>query len=123
MLTGSSVLALMRSFLTLTLLLMANLAIGVSSTFGRSFSEGQKTTANIFFSEHGAPLDRSRALDTVIKNAPEYSMDQYASKVVEKCLKVGGPEFLDRYLDRVCEGRPDRPRIPLIDSKHPIWIS
>ena len=44
-------------------------------------------------------------------------MDQYASKVVEKCLKVGGPEFLDRYLDRVCEGRPDRPRIPLIDSK------
>lgn len=44
-------------------------------------------------------------------------MDQYASKVVEKCLKIGGSEFLDRYLDRVCEGRSDRPRIPLIDSK------
>jgi len=43
-------------------------------------------------------------------------MDQYASKVVEKCLKIGGNEFLDRYLDRVCEGRSDRPRIPLIDS-------
>ncbi|KAI5852260.1 armadillo-type protein [Tricharina praecox] len=65
--------------------------------------------------EHGAPHDRSRAIDVVIQNAPEYSMDQYASKVVEKCLKVGGNEFLDRYLDRVCEGRPDRPRIPLID--------
>ena len=44
-------------------------------------------------------------------------MDQFASKVVEKCLKIGGNEFLDRYLERVCEGRLDRPRIPLIDSK------
>ena len=46
-------------------------------------------------------------------------MDQFASKVVEKCLKIGGTEFLERYLERVCEGRPDRPRIPLIDSK---WL-
>lgn len=44
-------------------------------------------------------------------------MDQFASKVVEKCLKIGGSEFLERYLDRVCEGRADRPRIPLIDSE------
>ena len=70
-------------------------------------------------SEHGAPADRSRAIDVVIHNAPEYSMDQYASKVVEKCLKIGGAEFLERYLDRVCEGRVDRPRIPLIDSRSP----
>ncbi|KXJ89663.1 armadillo-type protein [Microdochium bolleyi] len=65
--------------------------------------------------EHGAPADRSRAVDHVIRFAAEYSMDQYASKVVEKCLKIGGAEFLSRYLDRVCEGRMDRPRIPLID--------
>ncbi|KAI1411771.1 ARM repeat-containing protein [Hypoxylon sp. FL1857] len=65
--------------------------------------------------EHGAPADRSRAIDHVIRYAAEYSMDQYASKVVEKCLKIGGTEFLARYLDRVCEGRVDRPRIPLID--------
>ncbi|KAI0161248.1 armadillo-type protein [Xylariaceae sp. FL1272] len=65
--------------------------------------------------EHGAPADRSRAIDHVIRYAAEYSMDQYASKVVEKCLKIGGAEFLARYLDRVCEGRMDRPRIPLID--------
>jgi hypothetical protein len=65
--------------------------------------------------EHGAPADRSRAIDHVIRYAAEYSMDQFASKVVEKCLKIGGPEFLSRYLDRVCEGRVDRPRIPLID--------
>ncbi|KAG9233129.1 putative meiotic coiled-coil protein 2 [Amylocarpus encephaloides] len=65
--------------------------------------------------EHGAPADRSRAIDHVVRYASEYSMDQFASKVVEKCLKIGGVDFLTRYLDRVCEGRLDRPRIPLID--------
>ncbi|ROT43525.1 meiotic coiled-coil protein [Sodiomyces alkalinus F11] len=65
--------------------------------------------------EHGAPADRGRAVDHVIRYAAEYSTDQFASKVVEKCLKIGGTEFLTRYLDRVCEGRRDRPRIPLID--------
>ena len=50
-------------------------------------------------------------------------MDQFASKVVEKCLKIGGTEFLERYLERVCEGRPDRPRIPLIDSKWPCFAA
>jgi hypothetical protein len=45
-------------------------------------------------------------------------MDQYASKVIEKCLKIGGNDFVDRYLERICEGRPDRPRMPLIDSKY-----
>ncbi|KAK7417131.1 hypothetical protein QQX98_004734 [Neonectria punicea] len=65
--------------------------------------------------EHGGPPDRSRAIDHVIRYAAEYSTDQFASKVVEKCLKIGGGEFLGRYLDRVCEGRRDRTRIPLID--------
>ncbi|KAM0250905.1 hypothetical protein ACHAQJ_008439 [Trichoderma viride] len=65
--------------------------------------------------EHGAPPDRSRAVDHVIRYAAEYSTDQFASKVVEKCLKIGSAEFLGRYLDRVCEGRRDRTRIPLID--------
>jgi hypothetical protein len=67
--------------------------------------------------EHGAPADRSRAIDHILRFATEYSMDQYASKVIEKCLKIGGNDFLERYLDRVCEGRPDRPRMPLIDSE------
>ena len=67
--------------------------------------------------EHGLPSDRSRAIDHVLRYATEYSMDQFASKVVEKCLKIGGAEFLERYLERVCEGRADRPRIPLIDSR------
>ncbi|KAF2660251.1 ARM repeat-containing protein [Lophiostoma macrostomum CBS 122681] len=65
--------------------------------------------------EHGSPADRSRAIDHILRFATEYSMDQYASKVIEKCLKIGGNDFLERYLERVCEGRPDRPRMPLID--------
>ncbi|KAK4631140.1 Meiotic coiled-coil protein 2 [Fulvia fulva] len=65
--------------------------------------------------EHGSIPDRTRATEHVLRYATEYSMDQFASKVVEKCLKIGGGDFLDRYLDRVCEARPDRPRIPLID--------
>ncbi|KKA30101.1 hypothetical protein TD95_003055 [Thielaviopsis punctulata] len=65
--------------------------------------------------EHGAENDKKRAIDHVLSCAAEYSTDQFASKVVEKCLKIGGPEFIGCYLDRVCEGRPDRPRIPLID--------
>ncbi|KAF1353224.1 armadillo-type protein [Delphinella strobiligena] len=65
--------------------------------------------------EHGNPPDRTRAIDHVLRFATEYSMDQFASKVVEKCLKISSTDFLDRYLDRVCEARPDRPRMPLID--------
>ncbi|KEQ77020.1 ARM repeat-containing protein [Aureobasidium namibiae CBS 147.97] len=65
--------------------------------------------------EHGAIPDRNHAIDHVLRFATEYSMDQFASKVVEKCLKIGGTEFLDRYLDRVCEAHADRPRMPLID--------
>jgi hypothetical protein len=65
--------------------------------------------------EHGSPADRNRAIDHILRFATEYSTDQYASKVIEKCLKIGGNEFLDKYLDRVCRSRADRPRIPLID--------
>ncbi|KAF3396274.1 Meiotic coiled-coil protein 2 [Penicillium rolfsii] len=65
--------------------------------------------------EHGAPHDKSRAIEHVLHHAVDYSIDQFASKIVEKCLKIGGSEFLDRYLNCVCTGRTDRPRMPLID--------
>ncbi|KAJ5183207.1 Armadillo-like helical [Penicillium capsulatum] len=65
--------------------------------------------------EHGAPHDKSRAVEHVLHHSVDYSMDQFASKIVEKCLKIGGSEFLERYLSRVCTGRADRPRMPLID--------
>ncbi|KAF7593152.1 hypothetical protein BBP40_011865 [Aspergillus hancockii] len=65
--------------------------------------------------EHGAPHDKNRAIEHILLWAIDYSMDQFASKIVEKCLKIGGSEFLNRYLTRVCTGRTDRPRMPLID--------
>ncbi|KAH8691105.1 Pumilio-family RNA binding repeat domain protein [Talaromyces proteolyticus] len=65
--------------------------------------------------EHGATHDKNRAIEHILHWSADYSMDQFASKVVEKCLKIGGPEFLDRYLARICTGRADRPRMPLID--------
>ena len=65
--------------------------------------------------EHGATVDRNFAVDHVLEFATEYSTHQFASKVVEKCLKVLGNHFLDRYLPRICEARPDRIRLPLID--------
>ncbi|RMD40059.1 hypothetical protein DV735_g5080, partial [Chaetothyriales sp. CBS 134920] len=65
--------------------------------------------------EHGAPPDKRRVVDHILTNSYNYSIDQFASKVVEKCLKIGGHEFLDRYLGVITTARPDRPRIPLID--------
>ena len=69
--------------------------------------------------EHGAPQDRHRAIEHILHHAVRYSVDAYASKVVEKCLKINVPGFLGRYLERLCEGRADRPRIPLVDSE---WV-
>ncbi|KAK4904739.1 hypothetical protein LTR66_017872, partial [Elasticomyces elasticus] len=65
--------------------------------------------------EHAAPADKRRVIDHILVNAYSYSIDQYASKVVEKCLKISGIEFLDRYLTVITTAHPDRPRIPLID--------
>ncbi|KAI8582561.1 hypothetical protein K450DRAFT_227752 [Umbelopsis ramanniana AG] len=59
--------------------------------------------------------DRDRAFNTVLDEAVQLSTDQFASKVVEKALRIGGPAFLTRFVDRVSVGRKDRPRIPLID--------
>ena len=66
--------------------------------------------------EHGSPPDKRRVIDHILANAYSYCIDQFASKVVEKCLKIGGPEFMERYLAVVTTAHPERPRIPLIDS-------
>jgi Pumilio-family RNA binding repeat len=65
--------------------------------------------------EHGDFHDRNDAVQHVLNNAVAYSCDQYASKVVEKCLKIGGNEFLEDYLHVVCRPIQNRPRLPLID--------
>ena len=51
-------------------------------------------------------------------NAVDYSVDQYASKVIEKAIKSGDPAILARYLSALVntpENDRARPRVPLID--------
>ena len=72
--------------------------------------------------EHGSPPDKRRVIDHILDNAYQFSIDQFASKVVEKCLKIGGVDFLERYLGVITTPLPDRPRIPLIDSKSSLNI-
>jgi hypothetical protein len=63
------------------------------------------------------------AINAILDKAAEYSMDQYASKVIEKLLKIGGDEFLERYLKAVTSrSSATNPRMPLIDSKSPHCI-
>lgn len=62
---------------------------------------------------------RQQVRDFVINGAAVYSIDQFASKAVEKLLKLGDPVVIDAYLDKVCQKSAARPRIPLVDSMYP----
>lgn len=58
------------------------------------------------------------ALEAVMTNAIELSMDQYASKVIEKAIKTSDSRILSLYLDAITSKlTPDlaRTRTPLID--------
>jgi hypothetical protein len=65
--------------------------------------------------EHGEQMDRDYLMNYLIDHSVDWSFDQYASKVVEKALKVGGEQYLDRYLDVVCEPETGRSRVSLVD--------
>ncbi|ORY91330.1 armadillo-type protein [Syncephalastrum racemosum] len=45
--------------------------------------------------------DRELAFQTVLDHAASLSTDQYASKVVEKALRIGGPMFFSQFLDKI----------------------
>lgn len=65
--------------------------------------------------EYAAEPYREEVVSLVIENSAVYSVDQFASKAVEKLLKMGETRVIQKFLDKVCEPS-DRPRIPLIDS-------
>lgn len=68
--------------------------------------------------EHGSIIDREVALEVVMVHAIEYSVDQYASKVIEKAIKSGDPVLMSRYLDAITQApvtNRNRTRMPLID--------
>ncbi|RCI01845.1 hypothetical protein CU098_004346, partial [Rhizopus stolonifer] len=58
--------------------------------------------------------DREAAFDIVIREAVQLSMDQFASKVVEKALRMGGQSFLTKFIQRISD-TTHRPRMALID--------
>ncbi|KAF7725299.1 hypothetical protein EC973_000309 [Apophysomyces ossiformis] len=60
--------------------------------------------------------DRRRAFQTVLDECVQLSTDQFASKVVEKALRVGGPVFLTQFVDHITSpNRVCRSRIALVD--------
>lgn len=71
--------------------------------------------------EHGNPDDRLRALDIILQHSATYSMDQYASKVIEKALKCCGPDIFQSYISKIVEKEPGRPRVALIDISSDVY--
>lgn len=60
--------------------------------------------------------DREAAFDFVLDEAVQLSMDQFASKVVEKALRIGGPQFITRFIQRICStNMSNKPRMALVD--------
>jgi Pumilio-family RNA binding repeat len=71
--------------------------------------------------EHGLPEDRKRALEIVLAHSGPYSMDQFASKVIEKALKCCGPEIFHTYIAKIVEKEPGRPRVALVDISSDVY--
>ncbi|TPX37817.1 hypothetical protein SeMB42_g06744 [Synchytrium endobioticum] len=67
--------------------------------------------------EHGAPADRSYLLRVVARNLKEMAADQYASKVVEKAMRVAPRRELSEMVEACisCNGGRDGGRPPLLD--------
>lgn len=65
--------------------------------------------------EHAAEPYRQIVIDKVIEMSPIYSIDQFASKAVEKMLKMGNSVIIQAFLDKVTVWSPNRTRIPLVD--------
>ncbi|KAI8096223.1 armadillo-type protein [Halteromyces radiatus] len=60
--------------------------------------------------------DREKAFNMVLERGIQLSMDQFASKVVEKALSIGGPDYMAKFIHHIStESRSHRPRIALID--------
>ncbi|CEP15875.1 hypothetical protein [Parasitella parasitica] len=60
--------------------------------------------------------DRERAFQIVINESVQLSMDQFASKVVERALRIGGQRFMKKFIQYVSSNNAScRPRMALID--------
>ncbi|KAL7329971.1 meiotic PUF protein 1 [Mucor circinelloides] len=60
--------------------------------------------------------DREKAFQVVINESVQLSMDQFASKVVEKALRIGGQQFMKKFIHYISSNNANcRPRMALID--------
>ncbi|GAN07477.1 hypothetical protein MAM1_0163d06974 [Mucor ambiguus] len=60
--------------------------------------------------------DRERAFQVVIDESVQLSMDQFASKVVERALRIGGQQFMKKFIQYTSSNNAKyRPRMALID--------
>lgn len=60
--------------------------------------------------------DRETAFQIVISEGVQLSTDQFASKVVEKALRIGGEKFLTEFINKISTNNSNhRPRVALID--------
>ena len=51
--------------------------------------------------EHGNADEQSHIISVVLKNVYLMSIDQYASKVVEKCVKIASKKELQEFIEVV----------------------
>lgn len=64
--------------------------------------------------------DRETAFQIVISEGVQLSTDQFASKVVEKALRIGGEKFMTEFINKISTNNNNnsnhhRPRVALID--------
>ena len=65
--------------------------------------------------EHGEIPYQTRAIEVAIHRAVHWSHDQFASKVIEKTLKLNPHNFVNRYVGVVMTHREGRTRLPVVD--------
>lgn len=51
--------------------------------------------------EHGTAAEQNHIMDVVLNNSFIMSIDQYASKVVEKCVKVTSKKNLQQFVEEI----------------------
>ncbi len=58
--------------------------------------------------EHGSQSEQSKIIQIVFEHSFSMSIDQYASKVVEKCVKIAPKKDLYRFVDQIIASEPGR---------------
>lgn len=51
--------------------------------------------------EHGTAIEQNHIMEVVLQHSFVMSVDQYASKVVEKCVKVTSKKHLQSFVEEI----------------------